>query len=1615
MEWTRKISAWVEVLCLLALYAQLPASGDVVINEVQISNGCTLLDEDGDYSDWIELLNRGTQTVSLAGWGLSDRADNPTKWLFPPWSLAPGARQLVFASGKDRTNVLEAAVISSPQEVPGMVLWLRADAEAYTNGAKVTGWTDLSGCGNHAFTTNGMACPSFRTNAVNGHASIRFAKSSGQEVLLPVTNFNGLASLRDVTVFIVCRWSGQVTSGMLGAWDAVTGNTHFEVQSGGLLRLRVAALDTSVTTAMTANAWCQVAASVNSAGDTPVARLYRDGVLRGSLAKDPGAAALSSYTYMALGNSLKSERFFDGDMSEVIFFNRALSTSEREAVERCLALRYALPGAPHVTELHTNFSLDADGETVFLTGPGTNNVDCVDVPDVPMDASYGRSPDGAGTFAYLAAPTPGAVNVTNAYEAPLSKPKFSRERGMCDAPFELSLSHTDAAASIYYTLDGSEPALTNGTRYSAPISIAATTVVRAMAFKTNALPHRAIATHTYLFLNGVLGQTSRPNGYPADWAGFSNTSYAVSAYVAGQSDYTNAMLVALRSVPVLSLALSKDDMFGTNGVYANPEVDGFERVVSAEWITNGTGQVQLDAALRVEGGASRVLSNTPKKSLRLLFRSDYGADRLKTPVLSSGGTVLADFNTLILRAEYNNAWIHLDGTQRLRGSNVRDQWVRDTQFAMDGVGSHGNHVQLFINGIYWGLYNVSERPDAAFAANYFGGGREDYDAITSDGIRDGDNVAWNALLALAKAGLSTPAQYEAIQQYLDLDNLIDYMIINIYSGNMDWPQHNWTAVRRRETGAGYRFICWDSERTLEGTNDNCTAATFTTGPAYLYTVLRTNAEFRLHFADRLHRHLFNGGALTPAVAAACYTARSAMVEAAVFGEAARWGAYRKEVTPGGSVPRYGTNDWVIERSRILNAYFPVRTGIVLAQFRAANLYPTVSAPEFSQPGGALESGAKLAVVSTQGVAYVTFDGSDPRVAYTGAVASNAVAYTGPFAVTNAGVIKARALTNGVWSALTEAAFGVVVSETVFLPIGDGDWGVASNWFGTVVPQGAGNRVRIGTPAADRNVNLRAPVIVGQITFDHAGNTFRNRVRDRSTGNTLTFDGGTNAARISVTGSGVGYAEFDVVAGVVMASTVELNIQHLEGDPDYGALRLRDNWSGSGGLRKTGAGVASLTGETKSFTGSVDVRQGVLSVTGPAAPALATGVSVAPGGQLRLTSASAPDEPRVYAFGGTLALSGLGRGAEIPDAAGQGKLGALRYAPDGDGSEAVLTSPVLLQGVADIHVEGGSNRLELAGGVSGGSQLVKSGGGLLLLNGGTALTAAVQVAAGTLAFGGAAAVGPVTGAGTVRLDGNTIAALSAEGVTLEAVLEAGTNVAQNGVLRLPTAPASLRRIRIYLPLAESCCRGVLFVPLAADLASLVRGTAVEVYSPDAAGTNEYGGAQWSLRTDAQVVAAPAAVNFGGSPMRGRVVEVRLGASPASFGAWRAASFTNEADRVNASVSGPLATPYGDGVQNLMRYALGIGRDVSASERFPRLTFGVGGQVAVYRFPFDPGRDDLAYVVEATDDLADWREAVSLFDSRADFPEELEEGWLILRDAELAQRRFYRLRVLLLGGE
>ncbi|MBI4603877.1 MAG: lamin tail domain-containing protein [Planctomycetes bacterium] len=621
-------------------------------------------------------------------------------------------------------------------------------------------------------------------------------------------------------------------------------------------------------------------------------------------------------------------------------------------------------------------------------------------------------------------------------------------RGLYEGSLRVAITTPTSGAAIYYTLDGRAATSRSGTRYSGPFEVQGTAgravvTVRAAAFRDGYEPSEE-AVHSYVFLEQVPSQPSDPKGFPSSWGPAPAVDYGMDPEIVQSRAYGDLIRESLAALPSISLACAVSDVFGPDGIYSNSLEHGeeWERPASAELLyPDGREGFQVRCGLRIYGGASRQPEKSPKHSLRLLFKDDYGPARLKFPLFP--GSPVQSFDTLVLRGGYNNTWLHQHGSQRPRGQYVRDQFARDVFREMGQVSAHGIFVHLYVCGLYWGLYNLVERPSGAFGASYFGGEKEDYDAINSGEAVDGDRRAWDAMMEIAEDGVATASAYAALQAYLDVTNLADYMILNLYGGNRDWPGHNWYALRRREAGAQFRFFSWDAERTLEGVEVNQTAVDAEDTPAFLYDRLRENAEFRVLFGDRVHRHLKNGGALTPEAAAARWRSLTDGIALAVVAESARWGDYRRDVHvyQEGPYELYTRNDhWARERARLLETYFPGRTRQVLEQLRAAGLYPGVDAPAFSPEGGEVDPGSALGMThrTSDGRIYFTTNGADPRVAGSGAVATSAKTYSGPVTLEETMRVKARVLDGRSWSALNEALFvvapstdGLVVSEIMY--------------------------------------------------------------------------------------------------------------------------------------------------------------------------------------------------------------------------------------------------------------------------------------------------------------------------------------------------------------------------------------------------------------------------------------------------------------------------------------------------------------------------------------------------------------------------------------------------------
>ena len=196
--------------------------------------------------------------------------------------------------------------------------------------------------------------------------------------------------------------------------------------------------------------------------------------------------------------------------------------------------------------------------------------------------------------------------VASVRSAVTASPEFSESHGWHTAPVGLRLGTQTPGAAIWYTLDGSAPAVTNAQRYLQPLSIDRTTVVRARAELAGAEPS-ATVTHTYLFLADILRQTNRPAGWPTSW-GQNKVDYGLDPRIATLLPWREQLPAAFAALPVVAVSIALSDLFDPEtGLYSNPKEQGraWERPAAVEIIAQDGQSVSANAGLRIRGGFSR--------------------------------------------------------------------------------------------------------------------------------------------------------------------------------------------------------------------------------------------------------------------------------------------------------------------------------------------------------------------------------------------------------------------------------------------------------------------------------------------------------------------------------------------------------------------------------------------------------------------------------------------------------------------------------------------------------------------------------------------------------------------------------------------------------------------------------------------------------------------------------------------------------------------------------------------------------------------------------------------------------------------------------------------------
>ncbi len=423
-------------------------------------------------------------------------------------------------------------------------------------------------------------------------------------------------------------------------------------------------------------------------------------------------------------------------------------------------------------DLHANFQLDGDGECVALFDQAGGIIDVAFFDEQYPDISYGRKPDATGDWYYFATPTPCDSNLTQNYTDTFStNPNFSVAGGFYNQPFNLSIK-TSLPAEIRYTIDGSIPDK-NAFLYTDSIAIDSNTIIRAKAYEAGKLPSKTI-THSFLV-----------NEHDTE-------------------------------LPVVSINMNPaylwDDTIGiyvegVNGIPGGGTGDphnwnqNWERPVNIEYFAaTDTLVFNQMAGVEIFGNYSR---REDQKSFTLEFKKKYWQNKARHQLFDEKN--IDEFASLILRNSGNDC----------RGTHMRDavtQRIAGHKFDIDYQAYQP--VSVYLNGNYWGVLNLRERYDETYTETNHNANPDSVDilALWETKVGSKDNY-YGMIWFLDNKDVTDPVNYQQLQGMIDIQELINYCIAEMYYRNHDWPMKNHKCWSPQSPDGQWRWMIYDLDIT----------------------------------------------------------------------------------------------------------------------------------------------------------------------------------------------------------------------------------------------------------------------------------------------------------------------------------------------------------------------------------------------------------------------------------------------------------------------------------------------------------------------------------------------------------------------------------------------------------------------------------------------------------------------------------------------------------------------------------------------------------------------------------------------------------------------------------
>lgn len=694
------------VLVMVFLIGELCAQ--VVINEGSNRNYSTIADEDGEYPDWIELFNSGTDTVNLLNYSISDNAANPAKWILPNLKLPPGGYRTIFCSGKDRKPLSGFIHVVTSEAFNPVTGW---NTHSFTTPFYWDGISSIlvNTCSysSAGYTTNSVfrqTTTGFRSTAFSfndGSAYSCQAKYGSRAYQRPNMKLNGI----------------QVGTGTVQNsptdYPAPYGNWYWSARHQMLIQAS------------------ELLAAGLTAGE--ITSLAFDVV-----STDPNTV----YDYIDIHMKMVS-------MSELASSFDAVDTSNF---------------------LHTNFKISEDGEAIFLFSPSQVFLSSMLIECYDLDNSKGSFPDGSFDHYLFQQGTPSSTNNTsNTFTEYLDAPVFSIASGFYQLPFSVTISNPNPGlTSIRYTTDGSDPTSSSQLYTGTAVNVNSSTVLKARVFAPGMLPS--------------------PN--------------AVSSYLFGVNHTT----------PVISVVTDNSNLYGENGIFDNWWYD-WEKSAYVEYFDSTENLIfSQRAGIQIDGGWGGSRSN-PQHSFRV---------ELADGVLGDGPVDYQIIPGRPDRIRYSKFYLRNGSNQFLVFPYKDACQVRLMAGQTNNYYAAWRPVSVYINGSYFGLYELREKMDTEYFEVYDGADPKQMDILSMsawyggvlravEGSLDDFYDDYASFLQLNPADTSF---WNSADNYFDMTWYTDYIIGVSWMGNTDWPWNNIKIHRSDKTDFRWRYCLIDLELSM---------------------------------------------------------------------------------------------------------------------------------------------------------------------------------------------------------------------------------------------------------------------------------------------------------------------------------------------------------------------------------------------------------------------------------------------------------------------------------------------------------------------------------------------------------------------------------------------------------------------------------------------------------------------------------------------------------------------------------------------------------------------------------------------------------------------------------